>query len=187
MRGTKVLRPAVAVLALMALGACDSLREELGMTKQSPDEFRVVARAPLSMPPNYNTLVTPNPGQPRPQEGTPTDQARTAVFGSEISGDTQTPNGSAGEAALLNAAGAQDADPAIRQVVNQETDQINSESEYFLDELIFWRDQPEPGVVVDPQKESQRIKENQALGRPLTEGETPTIERREQGILEGLF
>lgn len=187
MQGKKVLRPALAMLAVLALGACDTLEEELGMTKQSPDEFRVVARAPLSMPPNYNTLVTPNPGATRPQEGTPTDQARSAVFGSEISGDTQTTNGSAGEAALLNSAGAQNADPAIRQVVNQETNQINSESDYFLEELIFWRDDPEPGVVVDPQKESQRIKENQALGRPLTEGETPTIERTEQGIFEGIF
>lgn len=187
MKGKELLRPAVAVLALFALSACDTLKDELGMTKQSPDEFRVVARAPLSMPPDYNTLVTPNPGQPRPQEGTPTDQARTAVFGSETSGDTQTSNGSAGEAALLNSAGAQNADPAIRQVVDQETNQINSESEYFLDSLIFWRDEPEPGVVVDPQKESQRIKENQALGRPITTGETPTIERTEQGIFEGLF
>jgi hypothetical protein len=42
-------------------------------------------------------------------------------------------------------------------------------------------------VLVDPAKESQRIKENQALGRPVTEGETPTIERREQGIFEGIF
>lgn len=187
MRGNQVLRPALAILALLSLGACESLQEELGMNKQSPDEFRVVSRAPLSMPPDYNTLVTPNPGEPRPQEGTPTDQARSAVFGEDQKGQPLSSTGSAGETALLNAAGAQNADPAIRQVVNQETNQINSESEYFLDELIFWRDEPEPGVIVDPQKEAQRIKENQALGRPITEGETPTIERTEQGIFEGIF
>lgn len=183
---TTLLRPAMAMLALFALGGCDTLREELGMNKQSPDEFRVVARAPLSLPPDYNLLVTPNPGQPRPQEGTPTDQARTAVFGTQPQ-DQALSSGSSGEAALLNAAGAQNANPEIRQVVDQETQQINAESEYFLDELIFWRDPVEPGVIVDPTKESQRIKENQALGRPITEGETPTIERREQGIFEGIF
>jgi len=186
MRRKEWLRPALAMLALLALGACDTLQEELGMTKQSPDEFRVVSRAPLSMPPDYNTLVTPNPGEPRPQEGTPTDQARTAVFGTQQQGQPETA-GSTGEAALLNAAGAQHADPQIRQVVDRETQQINDESSDFLDALIFWQEQPEPGVLVDPTKESQRIKENQALGRPVTEGETPTIERHDQAIFEGLF
>jgi hypothetical protein len=186
MQRTKRLRPAVAMLAVLGLGACDTLKDELGMSKQSPDEFRVVARAPLSLPPDYNLLVTPNPGQPRPQEGTTTDQARTAVFGTQPQGQPVT-SGSSGETALLTAAGAQNANPEIRQVVDQETQQINTESEYFLDELIFWRDDPEPGVLVDPAKESQRIKENQALGRPITEGETPTIERHEQGIFEGIF
>jgi hypothetical protein len=186
MQRTTMLRPAMAMVALLALGACDTLKDELGMSKQSPDEFRVVARAPLSLPPDYNLLATPNPGQPRPQEGTTTDQARTAVFGTQQQGQPLT-SGSSGETALLSAAGAQNADPEIRQVVDQETQQINAESDSFLTELIFWRDPVEPGVIVDPAKESQRIKENQALGRPVTEGETPTIERHEQGIFEGIF
>ena len=186
MQRFRMLRPAMAVLALFALGACDTLKDELGMSKQSPDEFRVVARAPLSLPPDYNLLATPNPGQPRPQEGTPTDQARTAVFGTQPQGQALS-SGSSGETALLTAAGAQNADPQIRQVVDQETQQINAESDYFLDALIFWRAPVEPGVLVDPNKESQRIKENQALGRPITEGATPTIERPEQGLFEGIF
>jgi hypothetical protein len=41
--------------------------------------------------------------------------------------------------------------------------------------------------VVDPQAEQQRIEENQALGKPVTEGETPTIERKKRGLLEGIF
>lgn len=186
MRRKEILRPALAMLSLLALGACDTLRDELGMNKQSPDEFRVVSRAPLSLPPDYNTLVTPNPGQPRPQEGTPTDQARTAVFGTQPQGQPLTAE-STGEAALLSAAGAQHADPQIRQIVDRETQQINEENTDFLDALIFWRDEPPPGVVVDPNKEAQRIKENQALGRPVTQGETPTIERHKQAIFEGLF
>ena len=34
------------------------------------------------------------------------------------------------------------------------------------------------GTAVDPVKESQRIRENMALGRSLSEGEPPKIERR---------
>lgn len=178
------LRALVAGGALLALTACSGFKEELGLTKQSPDEFRVVSRAPLSMPPDYN-LVPPAPGAPRPQEGTATDQARAAVFGGQPG--AQPVGDTSGDQAFLSAAGAQNADPSIRQVVDAETRQYNEESADFIDALIFWRKPEAPGVVVDPQGEKQRIQENQALGRPLTEGETPTIERREKGLLEGIF
>src|SRR3546814_3989738 len=68
----------VAGLAL-AVSACGGFRENLGLTKQSPDEFRVVSRAPLTLPPDYN-LRPPEPGAPRPQVGTPSQQAERAVF-----------------------------------------------------------------------------------------------------------
>lgn len=186
MTALPAIRTAFAAAALLALGACGSFQEELGLTKQPPDEFRVVSRAPLSIPPNY-TLATPAPGTPRPQEGTPTDQARTAVFGTNQGGSALASGSDSGEQAFLNAAGADEADPQIRQVVDAETRSLNSESSSFIDALIFWQDEGQPGVVVDPAKEAQRIKENQALGRPVTEGETPTIERREKGVFEGIF
>jgi len=72
-------------------------------------------------------------------------------------------------------------------VVDAETRSINDENDSFVDALIFWQEQPEPGVIVDADAESQRIRENQALGKPVTEGLTPTVERREMGIFEGLF
>jgi len=178
------LRPLLAAVALLALAGCSGFKEQLGLTKQSPDEFRVVSRAPLSLPPDYN-LVPPAPGAPRPQEGTPTDQARTAVFGGDPG--AQPLGTGASDQAFLDAAGAQNADPSIRQVVDAETRQYNEESSDFIEALIFWRDPVPPGTVVDPQAEQSRIQENQALGRPVTEGDTPTIERKEQGLLEGIF
>jgi hypothetical protein len=41
--------------------------------------------------------------------------------------------------------------------------------------------------VVDPQAEAQRLRENQALGKPVTDGDTPIIRRRKKGALEGIF
>ena len=43
----------VAALTL-AVSACGGFREQLGLEKQSPDEFRVVSRAPLTLPPDYS-------------------------------------------------------------------------------------------------------------------------------------
>ena len=52
---------------------------------------------------------------------------------------------------------------------------------------MFWRPTPPPGIVVDPQKEAQRIRENAALGRSQDTGDTPIIQPKQKGWLEGLF
>ena len=57
---------------LLPLSACDTLRRDAGLTKQSPDEFAVVTKAPLIIPPNFN-LHPPAPGAPPlNQQGPPT-------------------------------------------------------------------------------------------------------------------
>jgi len=50
-----------------SLAGCQSAAAALGMTKVVPDEFRVVTKAPLTVPPDYS-LRPPAPGEPRPQE-----------------------------------------------------------------------------------------------------------------------
>ncbi len=192
-----VLLAAMAIALPALAGGCSSVKEQLGLTKQSPDEFRVVSRAPLSMPPDYN-LRPPTPGAPRPQEGTTRDQAQAAVFGYPGAGlqpDQIPPIGegeaesaqSSGESALLQSAGAGGVDPNIRQLVDSETAEDEADSKTLADTLVFWRD-PEPyGDVVDPAAEQKRLQENVALGKPVTEGETPVIVRKQRGMLEGIF
>lgn len=173
----------------LALSACGGFRESLGLTKQSPDEFRVVSRAPLTLPPDY-TLRPPEPGAPRPQVGTAAQQAERAVFANSQNAAVQQASSgasTAGEQALLTATGAVGADPNIRQIVNRETKQINEEADYFVDRLVFWNDIPPAGTVVDPVAETRRLQENAALGQPPTTGPTPQIERRRKAPLEGLF
>jgi hypothetical protein len=41
--------------------------------------------------------------------------------------------------------------------------------------------------VVDAERETRRLRENQALGRPASEGDTPIVRRRQRGLLEGIF
>ena len=64
----------VAALALttgmgalgFGLSGCNSAGQALGITKVTHDEFRVVTKAPLTIPPDYS-LRPPSPGEPRPQ------------------------------------------------------------------------------------------------------------------------
>ncbi len=187
-----VLRLTTTVTLAATLVACEGVREQFGLTKQSPDEFRVVSRAPLTLPPDF-TLRPPEPGVARPQEGTTAQQARKAIFRADepkvAALDVAAPAGgqSVGEQSLLRSAGAENADPDIRFVLDRETLRLNAESEGFIDTLVFWRDKEVPGVVVDAQSEAQRLRENAALGKEATSGQTPTIERRGKAFFEGIF
>jgi hypothetical protein len=179
-----------AMSLALALGACGGISEQLGLTKKSPDEFRVVSHEPLALPPNFQ-LRPPEPGVPRPQEGTTQQQAERTVFGRPESNPAPGADSAAdltpGEQALLKSAGAENAEPNIRQLINQETSEINAADETFMTKLIFWQDPEPPGVVVDPDAEARRLRENAALGRPAAAGETPIIVRRSKGIFEDIF
>jgi hypothetical protein len=186
-----VIIKVVALTGLaLAVSGCDQARETFGLNKQSPDEFRVVSRAPLSVPPDF-TLRVPAPGAPRPQSGTTTDQARNLLTGEDPNAAKQQLDDgsrSKGEVAILAKSGAAKADPNIRTEVDRETSALVQENQSVMDRLLFWR-APEPvGTEVDPAKESQRIRDQQALGNPANEGgATPTIQRKKRGLLEGIF
>src|SRR5665213_82016 len=69
----------LTLVAATPLGGCDSINRALGREKVVPDEFAVVSRAPLAIPPDYS-LRPPRIGALRPQEAAPVDQARQTVF-----------------------------------------------------------------------------------------------------------
>ncbi|MGE3251084.1 MAG: DUF3035 domain-containing protein [Hyphomonadaceae bacterium] len=161
-------KPAALVAILAACGAtsaCGSLGRSMGMNAQAPDEFRVVTRAPLELPPDYS-LRPPRPGEPRPQEAAPTEAARSALFGQDVG-----QNASEGERALVGAAGATTTDPNIRQQVDFEGGNVVYRSEEFSDRVI---QQGQPGA---PElTEEQRTAQQESIRRATGDGQV-TIER----------
>ena len=90
--------------ASMLLSACGST----GLfDRDRPDEMAVSRQAPLVIPPDF-ALEPPQPGAPRPQGGTASQQALEALFGGPAP-RSQT------EASALDQAGT--ADPGIRSSV----------------------------------------------------------------------
>jgi|SRR6185503_16870100 hypothetical protein len=192
MRRTILLPVTCAAVGAMMLGGCSAFENLGGAKKVSPDEFKIVSHSPLTMPPNAE-LRPPRPGEPRPQETSPTDQAKEALSPT-LAGRVQAqakaaPTGAPGdasEASLIAKASAGGVDPNIRSQVNRDTRVLAEKDNTFIDSLIFWQDKPPPGVVLDPAKEQQRLRESQASGQPSS-APTPTIERRKRGLLEGIF
>jgi len=178
-------------LAALAVSGCSDVRRSIGLDRASPDEFSVVSRAPLSMPPDLR-LPAPRPGAMRPQDAMPSQVAAATVLGATPAGGASRGSArptaeSRGEAALLSKAGAERAEPGIRNTVDQETTALIVADRQWIDTLLFWQKQEQPYTVIDPQKESQRLREAQAQGKPVNEGTVPTISRKRKGPLEGLF
>ena len=172
----------LAVASVLLLAGCDSAREAMGLGKQSINEFEVVPQAPLSLPPDFR-LRPPQLGAKRPQQVAPSDAARGLLAGSQpAGGQDATPSaGSPAEQALLKSAGATAADPGIRATIDRESAVLSQVDEDFVDRLIFWKTRSEPGTIVDPAKEAERLRKNKAAGKPVTEGETPVIKRDPRG------
>ena len=176
-------------LVALALTGCSDVRRSIGLDRQSPYEFTVVSRAPLSMPPSLANLPPPRPGAMRPQDSTSSAVAAASVFGGSSRGAAASAAGKTqGESALIAQAGAKSGiEPGIRNKVDQETTQLIVADKRWIDTLLFWQTQDQPFSVVDPKKESQRLREAQATGKALNDGTVPTVERKRKAPLEGLF
>ena len=94
---------AMALGATSMLAGCGGI--DLG-NRNRPDEFAVQRQAPLVVPPDFE-LVPPQPGAPRPSEGTAAQQALEALF--------PQPERSAVETSALRQAGSRE--PGIRSTV----------------------------------------------------------------------
>lgn len=173
----RMMTVAILVAAGFAATGCQSTKQALGMTKVVPDEFRVVTKAPLVVPPEY-ALRPPAPGEPRPQELQPESAARQALLGQRAAAAR-----SQGEQMLVSRAGGDRADPLARYVVDDEFGDIAYKEKSFADRIMFWRGNNEsasaapvaPGAnesaPVDAATEAERL-------RALTGGRPITIQRQ---------
>lgn len=173
------MRKPIALVAIMAAAAaasgCSTVANSLGITKQTPDEFRIVTRAPLTLPPDYS-LRPPQPGAPRPQELDPDAEARAALFGQDIG-----QSASGGERAFVSAAGADAADPSIRAAVDYESDGVVRRNQEFADRVIdFEGADAQTAASADAEAEARRLEEEEAIRR-ATGGGDVTIRREASG------
>ncbi|HEY9079247.1 DUF3035 domain-containing protein [Magnetovibrio sp.] len=175
---------ALGVVAAVALTGCDGARKALTQTKAAPDEFSVYTRAPLTLPPDYGLRPPSEAEAEARKDDNPQDIAKRVMLSGRETQAAPIQASTPGTTALLARAGAQNAEPDIRQIVNRETSVFAEEDQNFMESLMF---EPDPGHVVEPKQELQRIQENQALGKPVNDGETPVVEKKSKAPLEGLF
>lgn len=186
---------------LLMLAACGrgTVQNALGMGKRSPDEFAVVSRAPLILPPDYG-LRPPGPGESRPGVDTPSERARASLTGEapqqppgadqevvSAAFDERSEMASSGERALIAQATTTPVDPDIRRRIAEENMQLAQVEQELFTRLVKWRQPQSLGTAVDPVAETERLRANRAEGKPLTEGDSPVITQRRQSVLQGFL
>jgi hypothetical protein len=156
----RLLCSALLVGASALLSGCGSMGSLLGSDKEPPDEFAVVTKAPLVMPPDFN-LKPPKPGAPPTNQISPTQSAETAMFSSSDPATVAASmpgSMSQGEKLLLANAGAANVDSSIRQVIAAENKNMQAADEGFTDNLMFWQKSDahqDPNVNADA--EAQKV------------------------------
>lgn len=172
---------ACAMLSLLALSACGNgdanVKEELGLKVAPPDEFSVVTRAPLSVPPDY-TLRPPRPGAERPMEISVREQAKKTVFGVDDVASNQPAAADPANSEFMSKLGAGTADPAIRSSLDSEMVALDKKDQPAAEKLLFWKEKEPRGKTIDPVEEQKRL---QAEGSAKPDS---SVEKRNEDILK---
>lgn len=197
------MKPSVlfASCSLLVLASCGSgsVKETLGIGAKAPDEFRVVSRPPLSVPPQFN-LRPPASGAASPTVVPADKQAKSIVTGAEleISDDTETVDNTGvsskkktksavEESGFMKNIGVDRADPKVRaELVQQKiAEQEKQEDDGWWSKITSTKEKKD--TLVDAKKEAQRIKANKEESKPITEGETPEVKDKDRGVLGNIF
>lgn len=96
------------MMSVATLSGCGMTKEKLGFAKQAPDEFMVMSRAPLSLPPEFD--LRPVDGIAQPQAVAPANNLAGM---------------SAGEQKLMSKVDVENGNEDIKAKIDQEFKELN--------------------------------------------------------------
>ena len=192
MKSRQVLGFVVVCVVAASAAGCDTIRSAAGQGKESPDEFAVVTKAPLVIPPDFN-LHPPAAGAAPTNQVVPTQAAQAALFNSDPAAVAASlpATMSQGERFLLANAGVQNADPAIRQEIATDSGNARAGDESFTNNILFGSATSQAGTPVDADAEARRIDAQRADGstppKPANTPAAPPAEGDHGGWFGNLF
>jgi len=171
------LRKIIGVSAIATLGltttACTTTSRALGLTKQAPNEFNILTKAPLVVPPEYN-LRPPRIGESSSENNYTQEAARKALIG-----DVDDAEPSKGEIVLMTKANVGRANQEIRVVVDGQNS-VERKTSSFSDRILFWNNgstRTRDGQPLNAETEAKRMESIKAA----TGGGQVEISRRPGG------
>ena len=191
------MKKLLSILLLTSLAACtgSEVKSNLGLKRKAPDEFMVLSRPALTVPPSFD-LPDPQTASLTPPKDMSANNAKQALFGAPTTktGTKTVANKKAtAENLFLNKAGVDKGQSDIRSQLEddiraEQTPAPEEEKPGFFGRLfspIKLDDKPDP--IVSPQAEKDRIKDSKASGEKIDGSETVTIQPKGETVLDKIF
>jgi len=155
-----------AVTLLSMLSACSDFRKAIGTEKSSPDEFQVVVRPSLVLPPNFSSRPTAATGVQTAATVASDAQAQASVLlGARETGASDYSDIFAFDKIVED----------VRSKVDEETAGIKFERRLPIQ--VLFGGLPDVGPVIGKMAEDRRIRRNRLENRSLSYGATPAIDK----------
>ena len=160
---TPFLLSMTALAGVVLLSGCSDFNRAVGKAKSAPDEFQVVVRPPLTLPPNFNFRPdVQEAAEPAGNDAVSvTDQVLTRSATTEVTG-------------LDALFGFDEIEPDIRTAVDEET--IGIQIEKRLPVQILFGGTPNVGPNLVSDEEALRIRKALSAGDDITATPTPAVD-----------
>ena len=155
-----VMTAGITMALLIGLAGCSDFRRAVGTEKSSPDEFEVVVRPPLSLPPGFTD---------RPEDILAKDKKATGVD-AESSAEAMLAVGNSASGDFEQLFDFSNVPDDIRVKVDAETYGIQLENRLPLQQLFGGL--PDIGPVLDKMAEDARLRKARQDGRLPTDEAT---------------
>lgn len=186
----------IAVVPFIA-SCSGSVRDNLGMRRSAPNEFKVVSNPPLSVPPEFSLRPPVEDNVYVPPKSVAVD-AKNVLF-KQGSAGVASDNETASEEVFRSQFKASDANPQIKSLLQQEfiAAAKQEEEESFIEKNLISKipglstdkkaNQSDPAV--NARLEKDRIVQEQKKGEKITGVETPTVESKnhDRGLLNKIL
>ena len=154
---------AITVMMAFGLSACSDFRRTIGKEKVKPDEFQVVVRPPLSLPPGFSDKAEDIIKKAETNAGDSQSQTVKLLDVNDVE--------NSGFAELFDFSAVPN---DIRNIIDEETYGIQLEKRVPLQTLFGGL--PDVGPILDKMAEDLRIRKARLQGQVPTEGGTKAID-----------
>ena len=176
---------------LFLLTCCADSQNAFRMSAESPDEFAVIRKEPLTLPPDFN-LRPPGEDQTSRTSKFSSEKAKSTIVSIEASGSSREIKKmviSKGEEAFLQQSGVKLHNSSIRKILQEENTQIATFSNDFIDRLVSRvTGTRNNDNVLKPGVEQKRIQAKLSVDGTGVQGQEPVIiRRRRESTLSRIF
>ncbi|MDB2415237.1 DUF3035 domain-containing protein [Rickettsiales bacterium] len=187
----KIINIIAISAAALVVGCSGEIKDQLGLSRNVPNEFEVVPNAPLSMPPDF-ALRAPVKKSESSEVANIAYQTKQSLLGYNSKGDERLrKTKSSAEKAFLAKLDLGDADDNVRELLIQdeiEAEKAQEKKEWYnkIREYTGKSDK-NADPIVDATKERERIIEQKTAGNEVTGDDAHVAEGSEGGFLNKVF